>query len=77
MQEFDETIKIEYNDVNKNLLIRFFTDNDKMNYTFVVENDLETENTGTFQNLEGFESLESISEKVLYLVNKLKEDKII
>jgi hypothetical protein len=77
MQEFDETIKIEYNDVNKNLLIRFFTDNNKMNYTFVVENDLETENTGTFQNLEGFENLENISEKVLYLVNKLKEDKII
>lgn len=77
MQEFDETIKIEYNDVNKNLLVRFFTENNKMNYTFVIENDLENESTGTFQNLEGFENLESISEKVLYLVNKLKEDKII
>ena len=77
MQEFDETIKIEYNDVNKNLLVRFFTENDKMNYTFVFENDLENESTGLFQNLEGFENLEGISEKVLYLVNKLKEDKII
>jgi len=77
MQEFDETIKIEYNDVNKNLLVRFFTENDKMNYTFVIENDLENESTGLFQNLEGFENLEGISEKVLYLVNKLKEDKII
>lgn len=77
MQEFDETIKIEYNDVNKNLLIRFFTENDKMNYTFVIENDLENESTGSFQNLDGFENLESTSEKVLYLVNKLKEDKII
>ena len=77
MQEFDETIKIEYNDVNKNLLIRFFIENDKINYTFVIENDLENENTGLFQNLEGFENLESTGEKVLYLVNKLKEDKII
>ena len=77
MQEFDETIKIEYKDVNKNLLVRFFTENDKMNYTFVIENDLENESTGLFQNLEGFENLEGISEKVLYLVNKLKEDKII
>jgi hypothetical protein len=77
MQDFDETIKIEYNDVNKNLLVRFFTENDKMNYTFVIENDLENESTGLFQNLEGFENLESTSEKVLYLVNKLKEDKII
>ena len=77
MQDFDETIKIEYNDVNKNLLVRFFTENDKMNYTFVIENDLENESTGLFQNLEGFEKLESTSEKVLYLVNKLKEDKII
>ena len=77
MEEFDETIKIDYNDINKNLLIRFYSEKDVMYYTMVVENDLENEKTISFSNLEGFEKLETTSEKVLYLVNKLKEDKII
>lgn len=77
MEEFDETIKIDYNDIHKNLLIRFYSEKDVMYYTMVVENDLENEKTISFSNLEGFEKLETTSEKVLYLVNKLKEDKII
>jgi len=77
MEEFDETIKINYNDIHKNLLIRFHSEKDVMYYTMVVENDLENEKSNSFSNLDGLQKLETTSEKVLYLVNKLKEDKII
>ena len=74
---FDETIKINYEDVNKNIIIRFEESLKGIKYTLVKEKDLENEKTGLITDLLDFEKIENTSEKIMYLLNSLKEQKII
>jgi hypothetical protein len=74
---FDETIKINYEDVNKNIIIRFEGSLKGIKYTLVEEKDLENEKTGLITDLLDFEKIENTSEKIMYLLNSLKEQKII
>ena len=74
---FDETIKINFEDINKNILIRFEMIENVLYYTIVKETNLEDELKGTISDMYNFEQIESNSEKIMYLLNRLKKDKII
>jgi hypothetical protein len=74
---FDETIKINFEDVNQNILIRFQILDNVIYYTIVKESNLEDELKGTISDMYNFEQIESNSEKIMYLLNRLKKDKII
>lgn len=74
---FDETIKINFDDINRNVLIRFQMIENTVHYTLVKENNLENEFIGIISDLKDFEKIETNSEKIMYLLNKLKEEKII
>ena len=55
---FDETIKINFEDINKNILIRFEMIENVLYYTIVKETNLEDELKGTISDMYNFEQIE-------------------